>query len=326
MKTKQELFNYIESSTGWHIKEKELHISLPLYIKSGYELYSCTLAGFGVLFAKVKEPVSDMRMHYNAIKKIEELVPYKVVLVFEKLGGNSISSLIKKHTPFVIEQNQIYMPFALMQVKTNNKATQLKKHQKLTPNADTVLIGYLSNLIKNKTIIKEIAAITNMELRATSNALAVLESLEYLQICKEGKSKIIDFIPQENVYERLKNEGLSPIKYLFYTTKVPFEDSIILSGYSALSKHSNLMDDAIKTLAVVENKNIKQLLEEIKCEKEDANYKVEIWDRDPSTFSRNGVIHELYILRLLKNEDDERTIYALKDLEQNFKNSFKGEV
>lgn len=326
MKTKQELFNYIESSTGWHIEEKELHISLPLYIKSGYELYSCTLAGFGVLFAKVKEQVSDMRMHYNAIKKIEELIPCNVVLVFEKLGGNSINSLIKKHTPFVIEQSQIYMPFALMQVKTNNKTTQLNKHQKLTPNADTVLIGYLSNLIKNEIMIKEIAAITNMELRATSNALAVLESLEYLQIRKEGTSKIVCFISQENVYERLKNEGLSPIKYVLYTTKVPLQDKIILSGYSALSKHSNLMDDSIKTLAVVESKNIKQLLENIKCEKEDANYKVEVWDRDPSIFSRDGAIHELYILRLLKNEEDERTIYALQDLEQDFKNNFKGEA
>lgn len=325
MKTKQELFNYIELSTGWKIEEKELHISLPLYIKSGYELYNCSVAGFGVLFAKVKEQVSDMRMHYNAIKKIEELIPCNVVLVFEKLGSNSINSLIKKHTPFVIEQSQIYIPFALMQLKTNNKATQLKKHQKLTPNADMVLIGYLSNLIKNEMMIKEIATILNMELRATSSALAVLESLEYLQIRKKGTSKIVYFISQENAYERLKNEGLSPIKYVLYTTKMP-EDKAILSGYSALSKHSNLMDNTIKTLAVVENKKIKQLLENIKCEKEDANYKVEVWDRDPSTFSRDGVIHKLYILRLLKNEEDERTMYALRDLEQSLKNNFKGEA
>ncbi len=324
MNTKQQLFNYIEASTGWHIQEKIFNISLPLYIKSGYELYNCSVAGFGVVFAKVKSQTSDMRIHYNAMKKIEDLVPCHVVLVFEKLGSNSINRLIEKHIPFVIEQNQIYMPFALMQIKTSNDTSYLKKYQKLTPLADIILIGYLNNQIRNDMMIKDIAMVINKELRAISIALSVLESLEYLHIHKDGASKRVYFIQQEQAYEQLKNKALSPVKYVVYTMKELPEEKTVLSGYSALSKRSNLMDSSIKTLAVIESKKTKSLLENIKCEKEDAKYKIEVWDRDPSIFSRDGVINELYILRLLKNEDDERTIYALRDIEENMIKNLKG--
>ena len=317
MNTKKDLFNFIETSTNWVINEKEFHIKIPLYIKAAYELWNTEIAGFGVLFLKIKDPQVDMRIHQNAVKKIEELCSCKAVLVFEKLDGRNANSLIKKHIPFIIENKQIYMPFALIQMQTEHVKAKQKKYNQLTVDADIILIGYLDNMIANGMIIKDISEILNRDFRAVSNALDVLESFSFVNIEKVGRSKQVYFIPKLEVYERLKENIKSPIKYTFYTEK-NLEKENIFSGYSALAKYTSLLDESIKTIAVsqkaLKSMNIEELLE---CDKDIAKYKIEVWDRDPFLFSHNNAINPLYLLRILKNIEDERTQYALEEIEEN---------
>lgn len=316
MKTKKDIFNFIENSTSWVVNEKELHIKIPLYIKAAYELWNTEIAGFGVLFLKIKDPQVDMRIHQNAVKKIEELCLCRAVLVFEKLDGRNANSLIKKHIPFVIENKQIYMPFALVQMQTQNIKVNQKKYNELTVDADTILIGYLDNIISNGMMIKEISQIINRDFRAVSNALDILESLNFLNIEKVGRSKQIYFIPKIEVFDYLKKNSKSPIKYTFYTHDI-LDNKNIFSGYSALAKYTSLIDESIKTLAVNQKALKNMNTKELECDKDTANYKIEVWDREPSLFSHNNAINPLYLLRILKNIEDERTQYALEEIEEN---------
>ncbi len=316
MNTKKDLFNFIETSTNWVINEKELHVKVPLYIKVAYELWNTEIAGFGVLFLKIKDSQVDMRIHQNAVKKIEELCPCRAVLVFEKLDGRNANSLIKKHIPFVIENKQIYMPFALVQMQTQNIKVNQKKYNELTVDADTILIGYLDNIISNGMMIKEISQITNRDFRVISNALDVLESLNFLNIEKVGRSKQIYFIPKIEVFDYLKENSKSPIKYTFYTHDI-LDNKSVFSGYSALAKYTSLLDESIKTIAVSQKVLKNMNIQELECDKDIANYKIEVWDREPSLFSHNNAINPLYLLRILKNIEDERTEYALEEIEEN---------
>lgn len=315
MNTKKDLFNFIETSTNWVVNEKEIHIKMPLYIKAAYELWNTEIAGFGVLFLKIKDSQVDIRIHQNAVKKIEELYPCQAVLVFEKLDGRNVNSLIKKHIPFIIENKQIYMPFALVQMQTQHIKINQKIYNELTVDADTILIGYLDNKIFNGMMIKEISEITKRDIRAVSNALDILESFNFVNIEKVGKSKQVYFIPKLEVYERLKNSK-SPIKYTFYTHKVLDKENIV-SGYSALSKYTSLIDESVKTIALSQKALKNMNIQELECDKDIATYKIEIWDREPSLFSYNNIINSLYLLRILKNIDDDRTQYALEEIEKN---------
>ena len=322
MKKMRELFDFIETSTSWKVSGKELNIKLPLYIKSGYELWNSEIAGFGVLFLKIKDTSVDMRMHQNARKKIEESCACHVVLVFDRLDNKNINSLLQKHIPFIIQGKQIYLPFALVQIQTIQNKPELKKHYKLSTDADMVLVGYLDSKIHNGMIIRDIAEIINRELRATSKALENLQVLNYITIEKVGRSKRVLFIDKEDVYDKLKIAGTSPIQYTFFSNN-DFNDNVVYSGYSALSKHTSLMDDSIKTIAI-NSKFLKSMeINNIECEKEEAIYKVEVWDRDPSIFSNRNSVNQLYILRLLKDIDDERTEYALEEIENSIQNNLR---
>lgn len=316
MNTKRDLFNFIETSTNWAVNEKELHIKIPLYIKAAYELWNTEIAGFGVLFLKIKDSQVDMRIHQNAVKKIEELCPCRAVLVFEKLDGRNAKSLIKKYIPFIIENKQIYMPFALIQMQTQHVKVNQKNYNELTVDADTILIGYLDNIITNGMIIKDISQIINRDFRMISNALDVLESFNFINIERIGRSKHIYFIPKIEVFEYLKENIKSPIKYTFYTHDI-LDNKSVFSGYSALAKYTSLIDESIKTIAVSQ-KVLKIIdIKELECDKDIANYKIEVWDRDPSLFSYNNTINSLYLLRILRNIEDERTEYALEEIEKN---------
>ena len=317
MKTKEQLFNYIKTHTQWCIQDKELNIAMPLYIKSAYELYNTSVDGFGVLFAKVKESSFDVRMHYNAAKKLEALFSCRVVLVFEKLKPTVQKSLMSKQVPFVVVDSQIFMPFAFTQVQTPS-ILPAKQYQKLSPNADLILIGYLDEQIHDGMMIKEVARLIQTELRATSIALDVLESLNYLHIEKEGVSKKVYFISRNDMYEKLEKEALSPLKYLLYTKALPSLETFF-SGYSALAHYSSLMDGSMKTLAIAFSSKLPKLLEEIVCDKEDAIYAIEVWDRNPAIFSKEQTVHPLYLLRYFKHTEDERTQEALKTIEARYK-------
>ena len=58
-------------------------------------------------------------------------------------------------------------------------------------------------------------------------------------------------------------------------------------------------------------------IQELECDKDTANYKIEVWDRDPSLFSYINAVNPLYLLRLFRNIEDERTEYALEEIEEN---------
>ena len=75
----------------------------------------------------------------------------------------------------------------------------------------------------------------------------------------------------------------------------------------------------MKTLAIAFSSKLPKLLEEIVCDKEDAIYAIEVWDRNPAIFSKEQTVHPLYLLRYFKHTEDERTQEALKTIEARYK-------
>ena len=315
MKAKKKLFNYIETITTWSINEYEMKLTLPLHIKLRYELWYATLAQQKVIFAKGEE--SDIRNYYKTVSTLETLSDLPVVLVFDHLKAQDRERLIKKHIAFVVQEQYIYMPFALMQIDTKKTIQTLKKREELSPLADALLLGYLVEKIESNLMISEIATLVNQGIREVSNALTLLEQHQFLRVEKIGRKKIVYFEYSEEILNYFIAKQRSPIKATFFTNS-PIEDELIYSSFSALAVHSTLVDNEIKSIAIsAKNKKLLNRLE--KCYEEDARYKVEIWDREPSLFSMKNSINPLYLLRLFKENEDERIDYALDEIREKIK-------
>jgi len=315
MKAKKKLFNYIETITTWSIDEHDMKLTLPLHIKLRYELYNATLAQQKVLFAKGEE--SDIRNYYKIVSTLETLSDLPVILVFDHLKSQDRERLIKKHIAFVVVEQYIYMPFALMQIDTKKITQTLKKVKELSPLADALLFGYLVEKIKSNLMISEVSTLVNQGIREVSNALTLLEQHGFLRVEKRGRKKIVSFEYSEEILNYFITKQRSPIKATFFTNSL-IKDELIYSSFSALALHSTLVDNGIKTIAIsAKNKKLLDSLEE--CFEEDATYKVEIWDRDPSLFSTKNSINPLYLLRLFKENEDERIAYAVDEIREKIK-------
>ena len=319
MNTKQTLFHYIKTVTGWGLETKEKKITLPLYLRSGYTFWHVTVANMNIVFAHVKESKQDVRIYAQAYRKLKEKLDDQVVFVFDHLDTRQIHSLIQKRISFVVPEKYLYLPFVMMQIATPVPGKRLVyKSERLTPDADLILIGYLDGHIHNGMMVKEIAAAIGREIRSTSAALSLLHDLEYASVQKLGRSKRVQFESKPDVYERLIKEGLSPMKKSFFTSSEIFGNKAIKSGYSALASNTTLMDTEVATVAISAKE--KNLLSDLNaCEEDEALYKVEVWDRDPHTFAHSNTVNPVYVLRQFKDDDDERVQYALKEMEKTMK-------
>jgi len=319
MDKQQVLFDYIDTVTGWKVEAKNREVPLPLYLRSGYAFWYAVIAGIDLVFAYVKEGASDIRLYAQVYKTLTNKTGAQVVFVFDRLNTRQIDSLIRKHIPFVVLDKYIYFPFALMQIATEVKNKILSPtNEGLSPDADLILIGYLDGKLFDGMIVKEIANVIGREARATSNALTMLEELGYIRLQKHGRSKSVHFIDRTEVYKRVSKQALSPVKKSFFTSSTINRNQVIKSGYTALSEYSSLVETGIPTVAI--GKKDKKLLEELTvCEEDEALYRIEVWDRNPQTFSYGDTVHPLYLLRRFKNDDDERVQYAVEKIEKEMK-------
>ena len=321
MNIKKELFSYIKTTTGWQVEQEEVMVSFSLNLRSNYDLFAVNIAHMSVMFAYAQDNNVDLRRHIKSYQNIKDRCNKQVVLIFDYLDSRQINSLIHKHISFIIKDKYIYLPFALMQIATRSEKLDLStKKEHLSSDADLILIGYLEKLLDNQMQIKEIASVIDREHRATSVALKLLDTLGYLKIEKHGRSKEVQFHDRFEIYDRFQKEGTSPVKHSFFTSAQIFGKKSVKSGYTALQQYSTLMDTTIPTVAI--SAKAKNLLKDLKsCEEDEAIYKVEVWDRDPHTFSQDGAVNPLYLIRQFKDVDDERTEYAIESLEKQYKDS-----
>lgn len=321
MDIKKELLIYIKTTTGWQVEEEEVMMSFSLHLRSSYDLFAVNIAHISVMFAYAQDNSTDLRRHIKSYQNIKDRCNMPVVLIFDYLDSRQINSLIQKRISFIVKEKYLYLPFALMQIATSNEKLKLPtKKEHLSPDADLILIAYLEQRVDNDMKITKIANIIGRENRATSIALKLLDTLGYLKIEKRGRSKVVQLDDRIEVFERLQKEGVSPVKHSFFTSAPIFGNKAVKSGYTALKEYSSLMDTTIPTVAI--SAKAKNLIKDLKaCEEDEAIYKVEVWNRDPHTFSKEGAVNPLYLIRQFKDVDDERTEYAIEALEKRYKDT-----
>jgi hypothetical protein len=137
-------------------------------------------------------------------------------------------------------------------------------------------------------------------------------------LCEEqkvGVAKKIHFKSRQVLWSFLKDEVDSPIKETIFIDKVP--KVLPYSGVSALSKLSMLMDDELPIFASSKKFFNKKYSNTKEVLKDDAQAKVELWDREPILLE-DGCTNVIDLYLMLKDEDDERVQIELESLLEKF--------
>ena len=287
--------------------------SLPLIYEGFYSFEQMNISGKSFLVIKVKDETlgpKDFKKHGRVLK---DKLNYPQVWYLKELHFNKVQRMIENELNFVINDKQVYLPLLNVSIKAEN--TKNRKKSELTSLSVNILIRQvLSGDLTGKSKV-EISELLNSTKMTTGRAI---EPLLVNQLCEEqkvGVAKKIHFKSRQVLWSFLKDEVDSPIKETIFIDKVP--KVLPYSGVSALSKLSMLMDDELPIFASSKKFFNKKYSNTKEVLKDDAQAKVELWDREPILLE-DGCTNVIDLYLMLKDEDDERVQIELESLLEKF--------
>lgn len=283
--------------------------NLPLIYEGLYSFERMDVSGKSFLVIEVKDETlgpKDFKKHGRVLK---DKLDYPQIWYLKNLHFNKVQRMIRNELNFVIKDKQVYLPLLNTSIKAENTKNKIRSDLtslSVSTLIRQILLGDLTR--KSKVEISELLGSSKM------TAGRAIEPLLAHQLCEEqkvGVAKKVHFKNREVLWSFLRDEVKGPIKETIFIDKVPKE--LPYSGVSALSKLSILMDEELPIFASSKkffNKkypNTKEVLED------DAQARVELWDREP-TLLEDGHINVIDLYLVLKDEDDERVQIELESL------------
>lgn len=292
------------------VRRRKLQLkNIPTAYRGLYDFEELEIYRQPFLLITVKDKSLGPKDFKKHSKRLKESIAYPQVWFLKELHPHKVRRMIENELNFIIEHKQVHLPSVNTSIKAEpEKVKRPVKLISLSINLiiREILIGDLSG--KSKV---EIAKIFNTSKMTVGRAIEPLLMADLCEERKVGVAKPINFKSRNDLWKFLKEKIKTPVKEDIYLKRTP--SGMPYSGITALSKQSMLAEDPIPTFAVEKkefykkNKNIHLVLED------DAQAKIELWDRPP-ILPQDGCINVIDIYLILKDSSDERVQIELENL------------
>ena len=287
----------------------------PNYIVSRYRIQKVSINDLKLFLIYPKnelESITTLEKHINKIKEYENI---PVVLILDKISYRQKEYLIKERIPFVVEGKQIYLPF--MAIYLQERCDALKQvNDKILPSAQLLLLYFIYKGNKDLST-SQAARDLNLTPTSLSRASRQLESMNLIETKKVGVNKILySKLTPEELYDSTKDILINPVKRTVYISKDEIDSTLMISGYSALSKYSMLNETNIEYYA---SSNITKWSKISTNKLYDSNTQValQLFSYDSSILSNNNIVDKLSLALSLKDDTDERVEQAVNEMLDN---------
>lgn len=311
--------------------------SLPYYISSVYEIKKASLKGIDTLFLFPKGkllPVNSIRTHINRIQDVERL---PVVVCLETLTYVQRQRLIAADIPFVAGERQVYIPF--IGVLLMERYTMPLNNLKYFSPSTQLLLFYLIYKKTTKFSLAEAAEALGLSKMAISKAQRQLVQTDVFRFEQlEGKKKVLvadcDF---KTVWEKCLKYMINPVKEIVYINEADVNESMLVSGDSALSVKSMLNPPRKACYATfslkTESFNVLKYKLDLfgnktvvvdRYQLEPYHIKLEIWKYNPIVLGNNNMVDVLSLALSYKDNNDERVEEAIEEMLNDFWEGYYG--
>ena len=278
----------------------------PMFLRNSFRFYIMTLLDVScILLDPIQELpyISELQKQVSMVKTIQGR---EVVILFKGITPYKRRSLIGKRIPFIVEGNQIFLPFLGMHLSKayiENKA----KPKSFTLSAQLTFLYFLYGKIEeiNATQLALMLKMTIMTASRALNELYDADLLSYDIGGKTGKSKVYRKIQDPLFFERGKEFLQSPVQKTVFVREVP--PNALVSGLEALAQVSMLNPPGQRVFAVG---NRCLVAEE---DFDEVGMNLEIWKYPPELFSCGEQVDLASLYACLKDQKDERIEQALEE-------------
>lgn len=287
----------------------------PLFLRNSYRFYLSKILDTPlILLAPVKDlfSASEIQKHLELVRKIEGR---EVAILLKEVSQFKRRSLLAHRIPFIVEGNQIFLPFLGLLL---SKAPMERKPKQniFSLSAQLAFLYFLYGRIDqiNATQLAVLLKMTIMTASRVLNELLDADLVSYEVGGKTGKSKVYRKIQDPLFFTRGKDFLLNPVRKTVFVKEVP--PGALMSGMEALAHWSMLNPPGHRVLAVGS-----RYLEKAKPnvhyfnEKDavDGGMVLEVWKYPPELFACQDYVDLASLYACLKDEKDERVQQALDE-------------
>lgn len=301
---------YIKSALGCDITEGEYTLpkNMPQYLLSGYSYHKYKIEGQDCLFvAPLDFSLVSYKKHYEKIRQLTGLIP---VLELKSITPYQRKILIEEHVPFVVLESQIYLPF--LAISLTEKYNKKREIVKFTPITQLAFLYLFYNNVK--LTATDIALKLNCTAMSATRAYKALTDCDLFRYECDGRKKYI--VPNYIGGEMLRAAEEYLISPKEKSSVVPYDtvtDGMIVSGIFALGHKTMLgVTEKDKCFAVAKTESV-DIADDM-----EGGIMIEQWKYDPAILAQNGIVDDISLVLLLKDNEDERVQAELDELRRNY--------
>lgn len=286
-----------------------LGIELPILTARQFEFFTARLTHLAspVLFVKTEEGLL-IRIIESTYRAIQKQFTGNVILYFTKLPTRDRQKLARSNVQFMVADRFLYAPLLGIAGVTRGfiaSESDLLERLELSPMAETILVGQLLDGRFTGNSGKEIAQALGITPAAASQALKELEKQELVQMRRTGKSKSANFEERSVLWQKGFRLLKNPVE-----AELPLETApkaALKAGLSALADSTMLVDPEQPIWAVYK-RGFKQPVSRKSSAMEPVRErcKLQLWHRDPTILSANGMVDQISLFLSLVGATDER--------------------
>ncbi|MDR1834829.1 MAG: MarR family transcriptional regulator [Fusobacteriaceae bacterium] len=295
-----------DDDTPW-AKEKQLQY----FLTDTYEFQSATLGDVKCLFVKPKGEMAAVSAIKKHLEKVAEQAKMPLVLLPSGLNAKQRKALIAAQIPFVIDGNQLYLPFLGVALQ-ERYVKPPQKVETLSPTTQLVLFHYLY-AGKKEMYVNGLAELFGVSAMQISRAVKQLVALELIKTRKDSvQVVIIGTESDEGIFEKAKLHLLNPVRKRFYIDNEVLPSNLPISGEAALSEYTMLAPPQAPVYAY--DGKVNDLPGTNTFIDGSEQSQVEIWRYSPTILSRKcGVADPLSLWASITNEEDDPRIEMAKE-------------
>lgn len=305
------MLNYISEVLNINCSQIDIpldKIILPLYLDL-YEIQPISLDGVKVLFITPRETLNNVKALKKHLEKMQSLSGCFVSLLLNDISEIRKKSFLENHIPFVVTNNQIYLPFMAIYLQEKNK-TIIEAVSQLTPAAQLVFINFFKQNSEALAVASFAKKLQFSEM-STTRALRQLVATGLFEIKKgtitNSNLLVTKVKNKEELFNKIEPYLINPVKNSFYIDKeeIKTNKDLFPSGVTYLSMFSMLGKEELDTWAFYgKATDFKTATSELTDVSRQA--RIEIWKYNPKLVCLEETNDSISVYLSLKNSTDAR--------------------
>lgn len=305
--------NYLEKTLKIKVRYRNWDKTgkLPYMITDRYEFRLVWLNDCKVLFIFAKNDLEQLAVLKKHLSTIHQIAEIPLVLVVDKLAARKRQQLINADIPFVVPDQQIYLPFLGVVLK-ERYTRDFSSKDSLMPSSELLLMYFIIHRC-DTLYMNDATRLLSFSAMTISRAIRQLESTGLISTYKEGVNKVIrSDLSARELFEKARLCLSSPIRKVVYIDKNDAVAGLPISGYSALSEYSLLSPPQVKCFATGQLPEWASGISEELLDS-DEQLRLELWHYDPKVLSSDKTVSLLTLALALRDDSDERVQQELDD-------------